>query len=360
MNKKSLILGIETSCDDTSMAIIEKAATGSCLPPKILAHHSFNQEKLLKRWGGVVPEIAARNHMEMITPIFTQVLASANLKIEDVVKEISLIGVTALPGLLGPLLTGINLAKTLSLLLKLPIVPVNHLYAHLEAIWLTEDAYKRNLSYPYLGLLVSGGHSIYFLVQGRNCFELLGQTIDDAAGEAFDKGGRLLGLPYPAGKIIDDLSRRGDPTRFAFPIGLQAEKSCNLSYSGLKTSLKTFLVQHPQIIDLENPSQELCDLCASYQMAIIRALLLKMDYALAKAGAGALPIVVGGGVAANRTLREEVIKKYALKGRHQVFVVPFEYCTDNGAMIANYAGLHEDEALAYPQSLMIDAKARLQ
>ncbi|MBF0208643.1 MAG: tRNA (adenosine(37)-N6)-threonylcarbamoyltransferase complex transferase subunit TsaD, partial [Oligoflexia bacterium] len=337
-----VVLGIETSCDDTSMAVIR-----GHVEPQLLSHHSFSQESILKRWGGVVPEIAARNHMEKVIPILCMALEGAQVKLED----IDLIGVTALPGLLGPLLTGINLAKSLSLFLEVPIVPVNHLFAHLEAVFLTAS----EISYPYLGLLVSGGHSIYFWVTATNDFELLGQTIDDAAGEAFDKGGRLLGLPYPAGKFIDQISVFGDPYSYTFPIGLKEEHGCNLSFSGVKTSLKNFLEKNPEFVQMARqleigdlvgdrgnvnfPPQELANLCASYQMSIIKALILKMNRAIDQVESlrktkTSFPIVVGGGVAANRTLRTEICRSFVNYDVH--FVAP-EFCTDNGAMIAHYA-----------------------
>ncbi|MEX1099968.1 MAG: tRNA (adenosine(37)-N6)-threonylcarbamoyltransferase complex transferase subunit TsaD, partial [Bacteriovoracaceae bacterium] len=210
---KKIVLGIETSCDDTSIGILEKSSEGV----NILSHKTFDQEEVLKTWGGVVPEIDARNHLQKLAPLLK--ITTEEAKIEA--QEIDLIGVTSTPGLLGPLLTGLNAAKTLSMLIKKPIYPVNHLYAHLEAVHLTEK-----VSYPYLGLLISGGHSLFFLVSSSRDFRVLGSSIDDAAGEAFDKGGKLLDLGYPAGRIIDSLAKWGDPTAHEFPIGLKSSADC--------------------------------------------------------------------------------------------------------------------------------------
>ena len=191
--EKKIILGIETSCDDTSVCLLEISSQG----PRILALNSYNQDFLLSKWGGVVPELAARSHVKAIPPLMEVTFKEAKLQPHDVDE----VAVTTHPGLVGSLLTGINLAKTFALIQEKPIIPVNHLFAHLEAIHLTEK-----VSYPYLGLLVSGGHSAFFWVTAADQMELLGSTLDDAAGEAFDKGGKLLGVGYPAGRVIDDLS----------------------------------------------------------------------------------------------------------------------------------------------------------
>ncbi len=321
-----LVLGIETSCDDTSICLLHDH--------KILSHVSFTQEKILAKWGGVVPEIASRNHLDKLLPLLKEVCQEAMVSPAD----LDLIGVTTHPGLLGPLLTGLNAAKTLSLIHKLPILPVNHLYAHLEAIHLTEE-----IEYPYLGLLVSGGHSLYMLVEDQETFLILGSTVDDAAGEAFDKGAKLLGLGYPGGVVIDTLAAKGDPNAYQFPIGLRGSKNCNLSFSGTKTSLRLF---HEK-----NPDAKIEDVCASYQEAIVSALALKLKYAVKQAGD--LPIVVGGGVAANSALRKRLSKDFK-----QVHFVKPCFCTDNGAMIANYAKRTIYNAHKYPESLCIDARGK--
>ncbi len=342
---EKIILGIETSCDDTSIALIKADPEKALLPqserPNLLVLNSFSQEMLLEKWGGVVPEIAARNHMEKIVPLLKETLKKAELQLQD----IDCIAVTTHPGLMGPLLTGITAAKTLSLILEKPIVSVNHLYAHLEAIHL-----DHSISYPYLGLLVSGGHSLYLKVDGPTQFEILGNTIDDAAGEAFDKGGKLMGLGYPAGRIIDDRAKNGNPKAFEFPIGLTDSKDANLSYSGVKTSLRLFLETHPK------DSFNLDDVIASYQEAIVDALIKKMQFAAIRfsehTGIKNPTIVVGGGVAANSRLRLKLQNKY----HDQVKFVRPIYCTDNGAMIANYALRTLNEAVPFPECLNLDPK----
>ena len=339
MMKKTTVLGIETSCDDTSICILR----GDNESVDILSHKSFSQETLLKKWGGVVPEIASRNHLQKLVPLMEETFKEA--KIEP--SGIDLIGVTTNPGLLGPLLTGLNAAKTLAIFLKCPIVPVNHLFAHLEAVHITEE---NNIGYPYVGLLVSGGHSIYFLVKSPTSFEILGSTLDDAAGEAFDKGGKILGLGYPAGKIIDDMAKFGDNTRYEFPIGLKSSGDANLSYSGVKTSLRYFVEKNP----LDSFSEkDLSDVCASYQHAIVSALKLKLKWALKNNGLNHLPNVVGGGVACNSYLREQLKKSF----KNVYFVEP-KYCTDNGAMVANYALRTKDTAVSFPECLYLDARGR--
>ena len=346
------ILGIETSCDDTSIAIMSSDDD----KVKILSHVSFSQEEILSKWGGVVPELAARNHLEKITPLLVEASSIAKIKF----NEIDLIGVTTKPGLLGPLLTGLNAAKTLSLVHQLPIYPVNHLYAHLEAIHIDQE-----VSYPYLGLLVSGGHSIYFWVTSTSDFEVIASTIDDAAGEAFDKGGKILGLGYPAGKLIDELSQRGDKTRFKFPIGLLGSKDAKLSFSGVKTSMRVFLEKNPKIkIEKDfNPSenqekyQDIYDTCASYQEAIVAALSRKLDEAISivkeRYKPGHISVVVGGGVACNTALRTTLNSR-----NYDTYFVTPKYCTDNGAMIANLARLNFQSALPYPKCLDMDASGR--
>lgn len=336
--KDKIILGIETSCDDTSIAILKGIPGDFNTSPTLLAHQSFSQELMLARWGGVVPEIAARNHLEKITPLLDEAFKLAGLSM----KNIDLIGVTTHPGLLGPLLTGINCAKTLSLMYRLPIASVNHLYAHLEAVHL-----ETPVNYPYMGLLVSGGHSLYLKVKSPTEFEIIGNTIDDAAGEAYDKGGKLLGLGYPAGKIIDDLSKTGDIKKYKFPISMLDSGDATLSFSGVKTALRNFIEAHP------DKDFKMEDVCASYQFAIVEALNKKLKKAIEISNSQGLPIVVGGGVAANSFLRQTLKENY--KNVH--FVAP-KYCTDNGAMIANYALRTYDHALTFPECLKLDARGQ--
>jgi N6-L-threonylcarbamoyladenine synthase len=363
--KPKLILGIETSCDDTSLAILSGNPDNLAELPQLLAHLSFSQDEVLRNFGGVVPEIAARNHMDKIIPTLKTVLNKA----QKTMADFDQIAVTAMPGLVGPLLTGINIAKTLALFHPMPINPINHLYAHLEAIYLTHTT--EQVPYPYLGVLVSGGHSLYLLVRNSQSFEILGSTIDDAAGEAFDKGGRLLGLHYPAGKIIDDLAKQaptGSGAEFNFPIPLKTRPDADLSFSGLKTSLKNLLQKNPQL-ELESPDgpypPAFLGLLAAYQETIVDTLIFKLLTAekfakrelenSGQVGQTKLPIVVGGGVACNSRLRSKFKETF---GEKRVFFVSPAFCTDNGAMIANYALRTFHKATPFPTCLDIEATGR--
>ena len=340
------VLGIETSCDDTSLGIV-RGVCGKGSGASILALETFSQEHILQRWGGVIPEIAARNHLVKLVPILQKTFKGAHLNI----SAIDGIAVTTHPGLLGPLLTGLGVAKSLSLLFKIPIISINHLYAHLEAIQLT-----KTIEYPYVGLVASGGHGLYFLVHSPNHFDIIGKSIDDAPGEAFDKGGRMLGLKHPGGKYIDQCAQKSNNREaYSFPIGLASSQDANLSFSGLKTSLRFFL----QNLKGPRPTGEiLYNICYAYQDAIVKALKLKMSYALKEASKitklRSLPIIVGGGVASNTHLRTVFKTSF-----EQVFFVEPKFCTDNGAMIANYGLRIFHQAVAFPQSLELDAKGRL-
>jgi len=348
MKQEQLVLGIETSCDDTSVALL-KHTKGKI--PEILAVELFNQEKILEKFGGIVPEIASRNHTEKLPYLLKDILTQTNITLD----KIDIIGVTTHPGLLGPLLTGINAAKTLSLVNKTPIIPINHIYAHIEAIFLDQSSV--NINYPYIGLAISGGHTAFFLVKNSSSFALLGTTIDDAAGEAFDKGGKILNLQYPAGRVIDQRSKLGDENYHKFPIGLQNQKNSTMSFSGLKTSLKDYVFKNSYIFDQEN-KDNFNNICASYQKAIVGAISLKLKYAIIEAksqtGLETLPIVIGGGVACNSQLRETISSAYK-----NVYFVPAKYCTDNAAMIANLACRTPQNVLNFPMSLEIDAKSRI-
>jgi N6-L-threonylcarbamoyladenine synthase len=340
-NERKIILGIETSCDDTSVCLMELTPSGQ----KILSLNSYNQDFLLSKWGGVVPELAARSHVKAIPPLLEVSFKEAGIKAEDIHE----IAVTTHPGLVGSLLTGINLAKTFALVLEVPVVPVNHLFAHLEAIHLTEK-----VSYPYLGLLVSGGHTVFFWVTGPNKMDVLGNTLDDAAGEAFDKGGKILGVGYPAGKIIDELAVTGDPKKFTFPISYMRDRPGKMSYSGLKTALKVKLEKMaPEEIKTELPH-----LCAGYQEAIVQTLRIKAEEIIEKILNLKLknfetPIVIGGGVACNSHLREVMQKTFK-----NVHIVKPIFCTDNAAMVANWAARVPELAVSFPECLSLDAQSR--
>lgn len=340
-HQNKIILGIETSCDDTSVCLMEVTSSGT----KILSLNSYNQDFLLSKWGGVVPELAARSHVKAIPPLLEVAFREAQIQPRDV----SEVAVTTLPGLVGSLLTGINLAKTFALIHELPIVPVNHLYAHLEAIHLTE-----NISYPYLGILISGGHTVFFWVTGANKFEVIGNTLDDAAGEAFDKGGKLLGVGYPAGRIIDELAKQGDSKKHAFPISYLRDRPGKMSFSGLKTALRVKLEK----MSSEEIKAELPHLCAGYQEAIVQSIRIKTEEVIEKVlnlkvKTFETPIVLGGGVACNSRLREVMHSQF--KNVHAVKPI---YCTDNAAMIANWASRVPELSINFPECLLLDAQNR--
>lgn len=340
-DRKRIILGVETSCDDTSLCLLEVMNQET----RILSLNSYNQDFLLAKWGGVVPELAARSHVKALPPLLEVCFREAGISAEEVTE----VAVTTHPGLVGSLLTGINLAKTFAMIKNLPIVPVNHLYAHLEAIQLSEK-----ISYPYLGLLVSGGHTAFLWVKGANDMDILGTTLDDAAGEAFDKGGKLLGVGYPAGRIIDELAKTGDPSRFHFPISYLRDRPGKMSYSGLKTALRVQL----QKMTHEEISSQLPDLCASYQEAIVQTLRIKAEEVIEKilqkdTKSFDTPIVIGGGVACNSRLREVMSERF-----RNVHVVKPLYCTDNAGMVANWAARVPELAIPFPHCLELDAQSR--
>ena len=333
---EKLILGIETSCDDTSLALLSGSVNRPNQKPHLVNHLCFSQGLLLEKWGGVIPEIAARNHLDKLTPLLSQIFDRSGKN----PASLDAVAVTTCPGLLGPLLTGLNLAKTLSLIFEIPLFPINHLYAHLEAIHLTSP-----LDYPYIGVLISGGHGLYALVKSPVDFQVLGKTLDDAPGEAFDKGGKMMGLGYPAGRKVDLLAAKGDPLKFPFPVCLKNKSDFNLSFSGVKTALRFFLEKRKDI------QEELPHICAGYQKAIIDALELKLSLIMRKYSS--LPIVVGGGVACNSELRRRFCQSF-----RSIYFVDPEFCTDNGAMIANYALRTWENAIPFPRCLEVDAKNR--
>jgi N6-L-threonylcarbamoyladenine synthase len=339
-DKIRIILGVETSCDDTSICILECDDS-----PKVLALNSYNQDFLLTKWGGVVPELAARSHLKALPPLLEVTFKEAGVTPQDITE----VAVTTHPGLVGPLLTGINLAKTFAMIRQIPITPVNHLYAHLEAIHLTEK-----IPYPYLGLLVSGGHTAFLWVKAPQQMELLGTTLDDAAGEAFDKGGKLMGVGYPAGRIIDEISKKGNRKKFDFPISYLRDRPGKMSFSGLKTALRVKLSK----LSSEEREQEIPHLCASYQEAIVQTLRIKAQEIIEKILQKNLktfttPLVVGGGVACNSRLRE--VMKESFTNVH--FVSPL-YCTDNAGMVAHWAAIAPEASIPYPECLSLDAQSK--
>jgi N6-L-threonylcarbamoyladenine synthase len=323
-----VILAIETSCDDTCAAVVSEDG-------RIASNVIASQGLLHARYGGVVPEIASRHHLELVDAVTADALERAGTRLDG----IDTVAVTRGPGLIGALLVGVSSAKAIAATRRRPLVPVDHLHGHVVAATLGDDPIEP----PYLCLVASGGHTFLARVDDPASYDVLGQTLDDAAGEAFDKGARLLGLGYPGGPAIDRLAREGDPEAFDFPRSAPGE--LDFSFSGLKTSLLY------AIRDLggEAPSRA-ADLAASYQRAIVDALVSRTRAALEREGLDRLAI--GGGVAANSELRAAVTGLGV-----PVHVPPIELCTDNAAMIAGAARFLDP--IEYPGYLDLDAAARL-
>ena len=320
-----MILGIETSCDETAAALVSHDG-------RILSNVVSSQAELHSRYGGVVPEVASRRHLELIVPVIGEALAQGDATLDDVER----VGVTRGPGLVGALLVGLSAAKAIAWARRLPLAGVDHLHGHVASLYLGPDPVEP----PFLCLLASGGHTLLLDVRERGSFGRLGTTLDDAAGEAFDKGARLLGLGYPGGGAIDRLAREGDPDAFSFPVA--RVPGLDFSFSGLKTAL-LYAVRELGPGELE---RRRADLAASYQRAIVRALTERARAAAAAAGLETIAVV--GGVAANSELRA------SLPGAR---FAPLSLCTDNAAMIASAARFVE--ALPYPLYLGLDAFASL-
>lgn len=309
------ILGIESSCDDTSAAV--SADT------KILANVIANQD-IHKKYGGVVPELASRAHQQNIIPVIDIALKEAKIAKND----LDAIAFTRGPGLLGSLLVGTSFAKSMALGLDIPIIEVNHLHAHILAHFIDDEAHPEKPGFPFLCLIVSGGHTQIVLVKDYFDTEIVGQTIDDAAGEAFDKAAKIMGLPYPGGPLIDKLSKEGDNRAFKFPE--PRIPGFDYSFSGLKTSFLYFLRDNLKV-DPEFIEKNKNDLSASIQSTIISILLKKLETASDKLGIK--DIAIAGGVSANSELRSTLLQAREKKG-WRVFIPKFEYCTDNAAMVA--------------------------
>ncbi|MDX6471141.1 MAG: tRNA N6-adenosine threonylcarbamoyltransferase [Gaiellaceae bacterium] len=319
----AVILGIETSCDETAAAVVSDDG-------RIASNVVASQADLHAEYGGVVPEVASRRHLELIAPVVRQALGEAGITLDDVEK----IAVTRGPGLIGALLVGLAAAKSLAWSRRLPLVPVDHLDGHVASLYLQPTS----LEPPFLCLLASGGHTLLLDVRDHTERHILGTTLDDAAGEAFDKGARLLGLPYPGGREIDRLAREGDPTAYDFPVA--RVPGLDFSFSGLKTAL----LYATRDLRADERAARRADLAASYQRAIVKALVGRTLEAAAQTGATRMAIV--GGVAANSELREALADAVA---------APLALCTDNAAMIAS-AGRFADP-VPYPGYLGLDAYA---
>jgi N6-L-threonylcarbamoyladenine synthase len=316
-----VILGIETSCDETAAAVISQDGA-------VLSSVVASQAELHARYGGVVPEVASRRHLELVSPVVRAALDDAGVALDDVGR----VGVTQGPGLVGALLVGLSAAKAIAWARGLPLAPVDHLHGHLATLYLAPDA----LAPPFTCLLASGGHTLVLSVRDRSSFVVLGSTLDDAAGEAFDKGARLLGLGYPGGAELDRLAHEGDPESFTFPIA--RVPGLDFSFSGLKTAL-LYTVRE---LGEDELAVRRADLAASYQGAIVRALVGRLRAAAEQTGDATVAVV--GGVAANSELRAAL---------PQARFAPLALCTDNAAMIASAARFVR--ALAPADYLALDA-----
>ncbi|HEX2267705.1 MAG TPA: tRNA (adenosine(37)-N6)-threonylcarbamoyltransferase complex transferase subunit TsaD [Actinomycetota bacterium] len=310
------VLGIETSCDETAVAVVEDGR-------KLLSNLLASQVHLHEKFGGVVPEVAARAHVENINPLITMALTEAGMW----VMEVEAVAVTVGPGLVGALLVGIAAGKAMALALGVPFIGVNHLEGHIYANFLDREP----LSEPYLSFLVSGGHTMLVYVPEPHRYEVLGQTLDDAAGEAFDKIARFIGLGFPGGPAIDALAKRGNPSAIRFPRAA-TERGYDFSLSGLKTAV----VRHVKDAKAKGEEVDAADLAASFQEAVVE---VQVDKTIAAArDKGVSKIVLGGGVVANTRLRKLMAEK-AKENKLELLVPPIELCTDNAAMIA-CAGYH--------------------
>lgn len=306
------ILAFETSCDDTAVAIVLQSG-------EVLGEAIFSQLKEHAPFGGVVPEIGSRAHIEQIWHVTNQALANASLSAND----IDVVAATFAPGLLGPLLVGAQFAKGFSLAKSIPLIAIHHIEGHIFSGFGAKDFPKT----PFIALVASGGHTALYLCDEDYRIKVLGETLDDAAGEAFDKIGRALGLGYPAGKIIDELAKDGDPKKFSLPVALKNSDGYDFSFSGLKTKALQLIKAHGPF-----DQQSLADFCASFQEAIAKALCEKAFKACREQNISSL--VIGGGVAANSRLREKLLED--AKDVH-LFLPEKRYCTDNASMIAKAA-----------------------
>lgn len=330
------ILGLESSCDETACAVVElsPASDGLTVPRlRVRADIVASQVALHNRWGGIVPEIAARHHVQNILPTIQSAFTDAGISLAD----IDGIAVTRGPGLVGALLVAVQVGKALAYARGLPLIGVNHLEGHLLAAYLSTEAATdtahRRPPLPHLGLLVSGGHTSLIDVADIGRYRVLGSTCDDAAGEAFDKVGKLLGLGYPAGPVIDRLAERGNPRAVRFPRAMAGRKrGLSLSFSGLKTAAAAHLASH----GIPSQPDALADFCASFQAAIVEQLTRKTEHALDLLAAQTQPpraVVVSGGVACNRGLRAALSSLCQSRGI-EFFAAPPKWCSDNAAMIA--------------------------
>lgn len=305
----SLVLGIESSCDETAAAVVKNGRI-------VLSSAVASQIEIHREFGGVVPELASRKHVETIIPMIREALLKADVELTDIEG----VAVTSGPGLIGSLMVGVSTAKGISYALGIPFVGVDHLEAHISAAHIEYE-----VAFPFIGLVVSGGHTSLYLVKSYTEFQLLGKTRDDAAGEAFDKAAKLLGLSYPGGVEIDRIAKAGDPKAISFPRPFITSSSYDFSFSGIKTSLVYYLKKNPNLNE-----ENLKNICASYQEAIVETLIGKTLDAAKLSGVES--VVIAGGVACNSRLRGLGGKRFREEGI-SLFIPSPRYCTDNAAMI---------------------------
>jgi N6-L-threonylcarbamoyladenine synthase len=313
-----LVLGIETSCDETGFAVYDSERG-------LLAHSLYSQVALHADYGGVVPELASRDHVRKILPMLNEVLAKSGID----KQSINGIAYTAGPGLMGALMVGGSMATALGFTLDVPVIGVHHMEGHLLAPMLEDTPPE----FPFVALLVSGGHTQLVLVIGIGSYQLLGESLDDAAGEAFDKTAKMLDLDYPGGPVLADMAEKGQTQRFDFPRPMTDRPGLDFSFSGLKTHTRN-LIEKYRGDDVLPDDQTVLDICAGFQEAVVDTLVIKCQRALEQTGMRKL--VIAGGVSANKRLREKLESELA-KNNAEVFYARHEFCTDNGAMIA-YAG----------------------
>ncbi len=313
-----LVLGIESTCDETACAVVQDGRI-------ILSNIVASQIDLHQEYGGVVPELACRRHIDLIMPVLDRALTQAQLQL----KDIDLIAVAHGPGLIGALLIGLNTAKALSLALQKPFIGINHVEAHLYAALMSQD---NAVQFPCLGVVVSGGHTALVLIKALGAYELIGQTVDDAIGEAFDKVAKMLGLPYPGGPQIERLALKGDANRYSFRAGQVKGRPLDFSFSGLKTAVLYALKGQPHHTTLQSElsEQDKCDISASFQRAALEDVVKKTLIAAKRYGTKT--ILLGGGVTNNQTLRQIFAKEG--KDHYQFLWPSFGLSLDNAAMIA--------------------------
>ena len=327
------VLAIETSCDDTSAAVLLDGR-------KILSNVVSSQMVIHQKYGGVVPELASRRHIETIVPVVTETMEQARVKLTDIEG----IAVTQGPGLVGSLLVGLSFAKSLAFSTGIPFVGVNHIEAHLSAIFLEGETPPK---FPFVGLVVSGGHTSLFQVDGFGKFRRVGQTRDDAAGEAFDKVAKLLGLGYPGRPVIDELSQKGNSKAIRFPRPSLGKNSFDFSFSGLKTAVVNYVKSHP--MPVEGYSESLIrDIVSSFQEAVVEVLVKKTFQAAQHLGLKR--VVLSGGVAANQHLRQR-IKEEASQHKLRIYIPSPPFCTDNAAMVGVVGYEYLNRGIRSPFSL---------